>query len=420
MPPPSRRRSSLLGHVQAFGFVATVAIFLQGQFQFLDFVGMPRDLAPKRPSSARARQNLGGYAGEARGGGIAVHATAESDATMELWRPGPAEVYSGPAKKALYLMKEQPALFEDAIEDELSNLMNQKEAEEGQSLPSDVKPDTLVLRRRVKEVREKERQRIAMELLYLKVCHNFLKRNVPLIPTMKAGGDFSFSQTGVNLKGLTEIYSQDALEIVKDHLMSILGSHANPMLGTSIIRMSLFQAGQAYLVSSMMGYYVSRVDARYQLGKMVGSLGSLGEEGSELNEADVKTLKDYMENFGPQELQKMTSIASTEASAALEIHVSALFGDLRALKEKLLEAVGMVLSQEEANQKLQEAIENNEVESMKLSSDDLRRLVLEALAFGSLLYDAERQADSFYELTPSSPRMGGPLTDDGPGTRLLP
>merc|ERR550532_836016 len=100
----------------------------------------------------------------------------------------------------------------------------------------------------------------------------------------------------------------------------------------------------------------------------------------------------------------MTSIASVEAQMAMEAQVTALFGDLRVLKGKL-----------------EQAIQRNEVASLRITSDDLRRLVLEAVAYGALLIDMEKQVDTLYELTPASNRQMGALTGDGDDEgRMLP
>jgi len=51
----------------------------------------------------------------------------------------------------------------------------------------------------------------------------FRTLNVPLIPTLKAGGDVRFGS--IDLKALTnDIYSKDALELVKEHLFRIIAS----------------------------------------------------------------------------------------------------------------------------------------------------------------------------------------------------
>jgi len=363
--------------------------------------------------------------------GIAMHA-AEADATPEKWRPGPAEVYSGQAQKAMYLLRENPVLFDSSVEEELQVLQEQKEEQEAaQSSLSNAndKEDALVLRRRMSEVLQNERMRIVTELLYLKVCARFRAMNVPLIPTLKAGGDVRFGS--IDLKSLTnDMYSKGALELVKEHLVRIIGqqSAGSIMGGLAVVQISLFQAGQVYAMSALFGYYLRRVDARFQLEKLAGTFGAWGDEGGgddpepfAGNDGELQSLKDYISKFGPQEVQSMTSIASVEAQMAMETQVTALFGDLRVLKEKLVSALGMVSSNEEATRKLEQAIQSNEVASLRITSDDLRRLVLEAVAYGALLIDMEKQADTLYELTPASNRQMGALTGDSDDEgRMLP
>eukprot|EP00931_Biecheleriopsis_adriatica_P048861 TRINITY_DN28233_c0_g1_i1.p1 TRINITY_DN28233_c0_g1~~TRINITY_DN28233_c0_g1_i1.p1 ORF type:complete len:433 (-),score=107.12 TRINITY_DN28233_c0_g1_i1:52-1320(-) len=344
------------------------------------------------------------------------------------WKAGPADVYSGQAQKALYLMKENPMLFDSTVEEELEALQTEKESEEMQKEAfEDAKEDTLVLRRRIEEVKMSERTRIVTELLYLKVCRKFQQLQVPLIPALKEGGDVKFGN--IDLKGLTtDIYSKDALELVRDHLFRIIGQQGNPsfMGGMGVVQIALFQAGQVYAMSAMFGYYLRRVDARYQLEKLAGNFGAWGDKAPETtgnpfseDQGAADSLKAYISTFGPDEVQSMWAVTSAEAQMAMESQVTALFGDLRALKEKLVKALGMVSSPEEATMKLEQAIKKNEVESLKITSDDLRRLVLEAVAYGSLLNDSEKQVDTIYELTPASSRPMGVLTDDDEG-RMLP
>eukprot|EP00929_Paragymnodinium_shiwhaense_P001382 TRINITY_DN101610_c0_g1_i1.p1 TRINITY_DN101610_c0_g1~~TRINITY_DN101610_c0_g1_i1.p1 ORF type:complete len:432 (-),score=103.89 TRINITY_DN101610_c0_g1_i1:129-1424(-) len=345
------------------------------------------------------------------------------------WRAGPADVYTGPAQKALYLLEQNPELFASAVEEELERLHDQKEEAKQQAQSegeASVEKDALVLRQRVKEVRELDRMRTAMELLYLQVCNKFIRLQVPLIPPLKDGGDVRFGGP-VNLQGLTDIYSQEAVELVKEHLFGILGAQGNPFGPAAVVQIALFQCGQVYAMSALFGYYVRRVDARFQLEKLAGAFGAWGDENAEPkavelgDEAVSQSLRDYVTTFGPEELQRMRSIATVEAQMAMETQVSSLFGDLRVLKNKLLEAVGMVMSNEEATQKLQKAIEEKKVESVRITTDDLRRLVLEAVAFGALLYESEKEADTFYELTPSGRTSMGALTgDDDMDGRMLP
>eukprot|EP00440_Ansanella_granifera_P015807 gb/GFBE01017169.1/.p1 GENE.gb/GFBE01017169.1/~~gb/GFBE01017169.1/.p1 ORF type:complete len:430 (+),score=126.65 gb/GFBE01017169.1/:1-1290(+) len=395
------RSVSLLG-LAAFG-VQTVA-----------FAGLG---SIRRDSHARASVRAG----------VRLHASSSD--LPATWKAGPADVYSGQAQKALYLMKENPMLFDDTVEEELEKLQVQKDAEQKAktALEANAKEDQLVLRRRIEEVKMNDRMRIVTELLYLKVCRKFQQLKVPLIPALKGGGDVKFGN--IDLKGLTtDIYSKDALELVRDHLFRIIGQQGNPsfMGGMGVVQIAMFQAGQVYAMSAMFGYYLRRVDARYQLEKLAGNFGAWGDKAPETTDdpfsedkGAADSLKGYISSFGPDEVQSMWAVTSVEAQMAMESQVTALFGDLRALKEKLVNALGMVSSPEEATVKLEQAIKKDEVESLRITSDDLRRLVLEAVAYGSLLNDQEKQVDSLYELTPASSRVMGVLSDDEEG-RMLP
>merc|ERR1719324_2119579 len=100
----------------------------------------------------------------------------------------------------------------------------------------------------------------------------------------------------------------------------------------------------------------------------------------------------------------------------MALQVTSLFGDLELLKKKFVEAIGQISSQQEFASKLAEAINADEVETMRITSDDMTRLVLEAVAFGTLLNDAEKQVDTIYALTPGiameTMRLPGQSFDD--------
>jgi len=235
----------------------------------------------------------------------------------------------------------------------------------------------------------------------------------------------------MDLKGLTtDIYSKDALELVREHLFSIIGQQGSPSMINSltVVQIALIQASQVYAMSSFFGYYLSRMDARYQLEKLAGTFGAWGDEPSsdftsnlfaEEDKEAVSSLKDYINAFGPKEMMKIGSIASKEAQSAMELQVTALFGDLRMLKQRLQDALGAVGSAEEAHVKLQEAMQSGEVESIRITSEDVRRMVLEAVAFGSLLNDQEQQAENFYELTPRDDRLFDSMMGDDESSRML-
>jgi hypothetical protein len=123
----------------------------------------------------------------------------------------------------------------------------------------------------------------------------------------------------------------------------------------------------------------------------------------EFGEPDSKrTLKNYIESFDPTQLQQ-EGVLTREAQLATEAQVAALFGDLKKLQEQLVKIVGPpdpLLSSDDVNKKIETAIQMGQLPSLKISMVDLRRLVLEAVAFGALLKEAEGDVEAAaYELT---------------------
>lgn len=358
--------------------------------------------------------------------------STKDEAVPDVWRAGPAQVHSGQAQVALHLLKEDPSLFDGSVDSELQKLSEQKEEEQRQKAElekaSISDKDALVLRHRMDEVRQNERAAIVKELLYLKVCRRFQQLGVPMLPSLQGGGDFQFGV--IDLKGLTtDVYTGDAVELVKEHLFRLISQNIGPapLMGRVVVlKMPLFEAGQIYAMSCLFGYSLRNADQRLQLEKLAGNFGTWDEpvasEGiSHLaddkpirlkNESGTESLKKYLSTFGPEEVQRMLSISTMEARKVMELQISALFGDLRAMKEQFMNILGQVSSPEEAQMRMVQAIENDEVESIKFTSQDLTRLVLEAVAYGSLLKDAEKQVNIVYDLTPRPPRPDG--SQDGP------
>eukprot|EP00913_Durusdinium_trenchii_P000003 g3.t1 len=172
---------------------------------------------------------------------------------------------------------------------------------------------------------------------------------VPFIQPLKGGGHVRMDMDGEQLRGLTEIYSMEALELVRDHLFNIVGVEAQAAEAPAL-RIAMYQAGQVYAMSALFGYYLRRADVRYQLDKIV-SLHDAGDDNDDLeigetrkrrrrpvprwmelswamlgaarseSRADV-SLKDYIQSFGPDELRQIRSLASAEAQATMELQIS--------------------------------------------------------------------------------------------------
>lgn len=305
-------------------------------------------------------------------------------------------------------MKENPLLVDDALEQELNRLSEeQRDAEEEeQRAKEEPKSDALALKQRTNEVRANERCRAVAELMYVMVCRELQKVGAPPVEPMRDGGWVSLGAL-VNLKSLTsDIYSADALELLKEHLFKAVISQGqpaepipinSPTYGVQIAQVGLFTCAQIYAMSVLFGYFLRRMERRFSLEKMMSSM-SLPEFG----DSDSKrTLKNYIESFDPTQLQQ-EGVLTREAQLATEAQVAALFGDLKKLQDQLVKCVGSdpLMSSDDVTKKLDDAIRIGQLPSMKISMVDLRRLVLEAVAFGALLKESEGDVEAAaYELT---------------------
>lgn len=378
--PPARRRRWAL--VLCAGVAA-------GALQPWDFVA-PR---PLRRAGARARPALGA------GGSGAV-------APPEV---APAKFETGYAQRALYLLEHKPFLFDSAVDSAIEALDREREQEdEGWAVePNRGLPpaDQLMLRQRMTEVKRRDRVRTVKELLYLKVCSRFKSLGVSLLPPLKEGGSPTFDHMD-SMKGLTsDIYSKEALDSVFDHLLMLVDQKVIPpfTVGINIALVPLLQAGRVYLQSALFGYCLRRADVRYGMEKLVRrARGSDGSSAAALATAELPPFRQYFRDLN---LSLRNAIDSLEARLAMESHVTALFGELGELENGIVRILAEVESPEERIVRLQRAIHTNEVKSLGITGDDFRRLVLEGVAYGALLYDSEKQVDRIYGLTPDPQRQ---------------
>ena len=222
---------------------------------------------------------------------------------------------------------------------------------------------------------------------------------------------------------LTErVHSAEALELVREHLAKALGGApgAAPPMSAVLVRMSKLQAAQMYAWSVMFGYFLRRVEARFRLERALGGSALQRAQSQEesvaalealfnaasAEEPDVAgaaasadavvpsklTLKQYVEQFDAEALGETARIVSAEGLALLDRQTSGLFGSVDALQRQMAAAVGQdARSEEELKQRIHAAIASGAVDSLTLPYMQQRRVVLEAVAFGSFLRDVEHR-----------------------------
>jgi hypothetical protein len=228
------------------------------------------------------------------------------------------------------------------------------------------------------------------------------------------------------LKALTEgVHTKEAIEMVKEHMLGALGP-ASMAYGDTVIKMSKLQSAQVYAASIMFGYFLRRVDARYQLSKQLGTLPESredavarlerlfasaeespvdpdGPQDTSQTPKDSKSekgvLRKYVESFDQEAMMATARLVTREGAALVERQTEALFGDAKKLQAEMQDAVGQdASSMEELMQRVQEAVASDRVESITMTVATQRRAVLEAVAYGCFLRDIETWVDTDYGL----------------------
>ncbi|CAD6206417.1 unnamed protein product [Miscanthus lutarioriparius] len=316
------------------------------------------------------------------------------------------------------ILHTHPHLLSAAAEQQLEQLQTDREAEKEKDKESDAgdKPTggDLVLYRRIAEVKEKERRRTLEEILYALVVQKFVEAGVSLVPALSHSIDSSGrvdQWTETVEEKLQRLHSSEAYEMIENHLALILGQRQGD---ATIAAISKLRVGQVYAASVMYGYFLKRVDQRFQLEKTMKSLpwGS-EEEDSALNQVmttdsmpsaqassshpemgswtapdfnaggpsqSIKPscLRSYVMSFDSDTLQRYATVRSKEAFGIIEKHTEALFGK----PEIVITPEG--------------TIDSSKDEHIRISFAGLQRLILEAVTFGSFLWDLESFVDSRY------------------------
>ena len=257
------------------------------------------------------------------------------------------------------------------------------------------------------------------EILYALVVQKFMDANVSLVPAITPSSTDPSGRVDTwpsQEDKLEQLHSPEAYEMIQNHLALILGNRLGD--STSVAQISKLRVGQVYAASVMYGYFLKRLDQRFQLEKTMKILPNApdGEEssieqavGEDMRPAGLgdsyqavsshpevsswsggispggfgheikpSRLRTYVMSFDGETLQRYATIRSKEAVCIIEKHTEALFGR----PEIVITPQGTVDSSKD--------------ELIKISFAGLKRLVLEAVTFGSFLWDVESFVDSRY------------------------
>nr|AFK42768.1 unknown [Lotus japonicus] len=342
---------------------------------------------------------------------------AASDSDESANKIAPLQLESPIGQFLSQILINRPHLVPAAVDQQLLQLQTDRDSESDPNKqnqdPSSSSTD-LVLYRRIAEVKANERRKALEEILYALVVQKFMAANISLIPSITPDPTGRVDSWPNDDEKLKQLHSYEAYEMIQNHLSLILGNRAGDL--TSIAQISKLRVGQVYAASVMYGYFLKRVDQRFQLEKTMKVLPNAAEDssvhkpvkddarpGNGENTSQVMShpelspwlggdvspggfgsgikptrLRNYVMSFDGDTLQRYATIRSKEAVSIIEKHTEALFGR----PEFAITPEG--------------AIDSSKDENIKISFGGLKRLVLEAVTFGSFLWDVESYVESSY------------------------
>lgn len=216
--------------------------------------------------------------------------------------------------------------------------------------------------RRIAQLKEHYCQTAIEDIMYMLILYKFSEIRVPLVPKLPSciyNGKLDICP----LKDweLESIHSYDVLELIKEHIDAVISLRLNSTLtdNQATTQINKHHLSKVYTASILYGYFLKSASLRHQLEF------SLSEHHGSL----TKQLRHYISGFDPKILQRCAKPRSHEAKNLIENQSLALFGP----KES------------------QETIVTSSFSSLK-------RLLLEAVAFGTFLWDTEEYVDGAFEL----------------------
>ncbi|KAK3029402.1 hypothetical protein RJ639_039746 [Escallonia herrerae] len=318
----------------------------------------------------------------------------------------PLEPKSPAGRRLSRVLLNERECFHGAAKEQLELLASEREgalARMGLSLGS----TEACLHRRIAELKEHECQTAVEDVMYMLIFYKFSDIRVHMVPRLSKCIYNSRLEIWPSKDWeLESIHSFEVLEMIKEHLTTVVGwkADSNVTDNWATTEIQRLQICRIYAASILYGYFLKSAslrhhlevrfaNANYDLGVKTGASLPLWSYGlkniafdhiSNTQSTSVgpvscsqvkkqEKLRCYVMGFDPEILQMCAMPRSKEALNLIEKHSCALFWD---------ENMGL--------------LEADEVISTSLAS--LKRFVLEAVAFGSFLWDAEEYVDTVYKL----------------------
>nr|BAK05587.1 predicted protein [Hordeum vulgare subsp. vulgare] len=304
------------------------------------------------------------------------------------------------------LLKNQPQIFLVAAARQLQQLSIQRKDTLTRWEHSIGSPENC-LHRRIAEMKEQECRTAIEDVMYMLIVHKYSKIEVPMVPNLsKIINNRRLHIWPPREADLESIHGSEVLCQIREHLTSIIRwVHRNgPKINRSTLRVKRLQLARIYSASIMYGYFLKSVTLRHRLDLTLARSQECSQPIQLLNAqlattrkkehqeafggsvetvssskpssvVDPHDLKSYMMGFDPKTLELCAKLRTNEACNLIEKHSWALFG---------------------------EKMGSTEIdEAVILDPASLKRLLLEAIAFGSFLWDTEDYVDEIYKLQDS-------------------
>ncbi|KAF8094620.1 hypothetical protein N665_0358s0002 [Sinapis alba] len=254
-------------------------------------------------------------------------------------------------------------LFHYAAADELRLLADNREAALARMSLSFGSYEAC-LHRRIAQMKERYCKTAVQEIMYMLIVYKYSEIRVPLAPKLsRCIHNGRLEIWPKKDRELESIHSCDALELIKEHVNAVIGLRVNSCLNekTQIQKLHL---KKVYVDSIFCGYFLKSASLRHQLECSLPDL-----HGSAHGHVPTKEhLRHYITRFDNETMQRCTRPRTEEARNLIKKQCLALFGT------------------EESD------------ETIVASYSSVKRLVLEAVAFGTFLWDTELYVDGAYKL----------------------
>ncbi|KAL5702850.1 hypothetical protein ACHQM5_028014 [Ranunculus cassubicifolius] len=340
------------------------------------------------------------YARRKRQSLIVGVANTESRTSISNGVGTPHEPSSQEGKLLSMILQKENHFFEFAVSEQLDELVSARDqAAELKNQTSNSMQS--LLQKRIAEVKEKECQTAVEDVMYMFIVHKFSEVEVPMVPKLsECVSNNTLEIWPSKCRELESIHSLEVHEMIREHVINILRMKGkfNSMDGETTTKMDKIHIGRLYASSIMYGYFLKAACFRRSLDSSIartpaalppvchgvpslaaesysGGFTSVGNLDHIFNPMCLESprlekLSSYVKRLDSDSLQKCAKLKSKEAINLIEKHTWALFEDKK---------IGD--------------------DNIDVTFTSLERLVLEAVAFGSFLWDVESSVDSVYGLT---------------------